>query len=212
MRRLPPEDQCPNASGTIFPGFNSDLPTGSLCLHCSPSCGFPAQHNKQPQWIFSTEERLIYVRRQADNSHHQRPFKGLAWRMKRISLRSGCYVLKNAHLTTIKMFIASEPRTQFSFLLFSFFVALSTLLSLFFCPFPSSVILSLHLCLCGFPLWFLFLSPPLSSYIITVRPSWALRDGWGEVWLHYQAGLSGLFWNVLWQLSDWHVAAEQGFL
>lgn len=61
------------------------------------------------------------------------------------------------------MFIASEPRTQFSFLLFSFFVALSTLLSLFFCPFPSSVILSLHLCLCGFPLWFLFLSlpPPL---------------------------------------------------
>lgn len=33
-----------------------------LCLHCSPSCGFPAWHNKQPQWIFSTEERLIYVK------------------------------------------------------------------------------------------------------------------------------------------------------
>lgn len=35
-----------------------------LCLHCSPSCGFPARHYKQPQWIFSMEERLIYVDKQ----------------------------------------------------------------------------------------------------------------------------------------------------
>lgn len=33
-----------------------------LCLHCSPSCGFPAPRSKQPQWIFSMEGRLIYVK------------------------------------------------------------------------------------------------------------------------------------------------------